>query len=282
MSDEINVITDFYIPLQIQEDAYSNKKYKLLKENNVDTAELIGLKKDANSGVIELGEEKEGQKEELYKEGLTFAKALPKDMIISIVRGGMNGFDFINDLASFAAYGNEQVPDDSVFKFIDDRIEAQKKSLNEAEADDPLTTRIIGAIGQDAAYVVPIFNKFKSIGIPKQYALPIAIGLGSTLAFDKNTSFMLDTETIDGLKRTINLNPDTPAEELFDKMVQFIEFSGMGFAFNKIAPIIKNLKIVDVQKAATVTAGSAAAGAGASELQDNIQNNIISEQTEKE
>ena len=60
MSDEINVITDFYIPLQIQEDAYSNKKYKLLKENNVDTAELIGLKKDANSGVIELGEEKEG------------------------------------------------------------------------------------------------------------------------------------------------------------------------------------------------------------------------------
>ena len=169
-----------------------------------------------------------------------------------------------------------------MFKFIDDRIEAQKKSLNEAEADDPLTTRIIGAIGQDAAYVVPIFNKFKSIGIPKQYALPIAIGLGSTLAFDKNTSFMLDTETIDGLKRTINLNPDTPAEELFDKMVQFIEFSGMGFAFNKIAPIIKNLKKVDVQKAATVTAGSAAAGAGASELQDNIQNNIISEQTEKE
>ena len=242
MSDEINVITDFYIPLQIQEDAYSNKKYKLLKENNVDTAELIGLKKDANSGVIELGEEKEGQKEELYKEVLTFAKALPKDMLISIVRGGMNGFDFINDLASFAAYGNEQVPDDSVFKFIDDRIEAQKKSLNEAEADDPLTTRIIGAIGQDAAYVVPIFNKFKSIGIPKQYALPIAIGLGSTLAFDKNTSFMLDTETIDGLKRTINLNPDTPAEELFDKMVQFIEFSGIGFAFNKIAPIIKNLK----------------------------------------
>ena len=47
-------------------------------------------------------------------------------MLISIVRGGMNGFDFVNDLASFT-YGNEQVPDDSVFKFIDDRIEAQRK-----------------------------------------------------------------------------------------------------------------------------------------------------------
>ena len=36
------------------------------------------------------------------------------------------------------------------------------------------------------------------------------------------------------------------------------------------------------KKHATVTAGSAAAGAGAIEVQDNIQNNIISEQTEKE
>ena len=50
---------------------------------------------------------------------------------------------------------------------------------------------------------------------------------------------MLDTETINGLKSAINLNPDTPAEEMFDKLVQFVEFSGMGFAFNKIAPIFK-------------------------------------------
>jgi hypothetical protein len=56
----------------------------------------------------------------------------------------------------------------------------------------------------------------------------------------------------------------------------------MGFAFNKIAPIFRSLKNIDVQKASTVTAGSAAAGAAAIEVQDNIQNNIISEQTEKE
>ena len=194
----------------------------------------------------------------------------------------MNGFDFIKDLAAFATYGNQELPDDSVFKFIDERIEAQKKSLDAAEANDPLTTRMIGAIGQDAAYVAPIYKKFRSMGIPKTYALPTAFALGSTFAFDKKTSFMLDTETINGFKNTINLNPNTPAEELFDKMVQFVEFSGMGFAFNKIAPIIKNLKKVDVQKTATVTAGSAGAGAAAIEVQDNIQNNIISEHTEKE
>ena len=279
---EINIIDDFYIPLQTQEEAYSNKKYKLLVENDIDPAELVGLKKDANSSVIKLGEEQEGQKEDLYKEVLDYAAALPKDLLISVVRGGVNGFDFIKDLAAFATYGNQELPDDSVFKFIDERIEAQKKSLDAAEANDPLTTRMIGAIGQDAAYVAPIYKKFRSMGIPKSYALPTAFVLGSTFAFDKKTSFMLDTETINGFKNTINLNPDTPAEELFDKMVQFVEFSGMGFAFNKIAPIIKNLKKVDVQKTATVTAGSAGAGAAAIEVQDNIQNNIISEQTEKE
>ena len=141
---------------------------------------------------------------------------------------------------------------------------------------------MIGVIGQDAAYVYPIHKKLKSLGIPKQYALPLAFAVGSTLAFENKTSFLLDTETINGLKSAINLKPDTPAEEMFDKLVQFVEFSGMGFAFNKIAPIFKSMKNIDVQKAATVTAGSTAAGAAAIAVQDNMQNNIISETTEKE
>jgi hypothetical protein len=140
----------------------------------------------------------------------------------------------------------------------------------------------MGVIGQDAAYVYPLHKKFKEGGIPKQLALPLALALGSTFAFDKETSFRLDTETINGLKSTINLNKETPAEERFDKMVQFIEFSGMGFAFNKLAPVFKSMKNIDVSKAATVTAGSTAAGAAAIAVQDNMQNNIISETTEKE
>ena len=105
---------------------------------------------------------------------------------------------------------------------------------------------------------------------------------GFVYSYDKETSFLLDTEMIKGLKETINLNPDTPAEELFDKAVQGIEFTGMGYAFNKLYPMIKAMRKVDVQKAATVTAGSLAAGEGAKKVSENIQNNIISEQTEKE
>ena len=281
----MNILDDFYLPLLDQEKTYLSKEYKLLKANKIDTAEFEGFEKDKNSGEITFTEGTEDQKKELYNEVLDFAAAIPKDLLISVVRGGMNGFDFLNDLVAFTKYGNEQVPDDSVFKFINERIEAQKKNLNELEKDDPLTTRMIGAVGQDAAFVMPIYKKMKSAGIPKQYALPASFALGSTLAFDKETSFLLDTDMIKGLKETINLNPDTPAEELFDKAVQGIEFTGMGYAFNKLYPMIKAMRNIDVQKAATVTAGSLSAGEGAKaiveksqeEVSDNIQNNIISE-----
>ena len=158
----------------------------------------------------------------------------------------------------------------------------QKQNLNTLEEDDPLTTRMIGAIGQDAAYVYPIYKKFQSIGVPKSYALPVSFALGSTLAFDKKTSMFLDTDTINGFKKAIDIDDNTPAEELFDKLVQFIEFSGMGFAFNKLAPMFKAIKKSNQQQNAVAVGGSAAAGEGADKISDNIQNNIISQQTEKE
>ena len=45
----------------------------------------------------------------------------------------------------------------------------------------------------------------------------------------------------------------------------------MGYAFNKLYPMIKAMRKVDVQKAATVTAGSLAAGEGAKQLLKNLR-----------
>ncbi len=279
---EINLIDDFYLPLRKEEEVYSSKEYKLLKENNVDTAQLLNLEPDVNAGVIELGKEEPNQKEELTGEVLDFVKSMPADFLTSVLRGSVNGFDFIKDIAAAASYGTRQIPEDSVFQTIDNELERFKQNLDAQDKDSPLVSKIIATAGQDAAYVYPIYRKFKSIGIPKQFALPISFALGSTFAFDKSTSFMLDTETIRDFKRAIDIDANSPAEEVFDKLVQFVEFSGMGFAFNKIAPIFKEMRKIDPKKAAVVSGGSAAAGAGAIEVQDNIQNNIISEQTEKE
>ena len=214
---------------------------------------------------------------------MEYIKAMPKDLVVSVVRGGMNGFDFVNDVAAFATYGNRKVPEDSVFKFVDERIEAQKKSLNELDKDDPLTTRIIAAVGQDAAFVYPIYKKVKSIGIPKQYALPVSFALGSTLAFDKKASFMVDTDAINGLKTAVGIDDDTPADELFDKTVQALEFGAMGIAFDKIFPIIKNIKkFKRADQAAVAVGGAAASGEAVKKVQDNLGNNNISQTTEKE
>ena len=282
MEEEINIIDEFYVPLLNQENIVTSKEYKLLKENNIDTIELEGGEKDKDSGEIKLGEITEEEKTTLAQDTLTYIKAMPKDLVISVTRGGMNGFDFVNNVAAALTYGGRKVPEDSVFEFISDRIDKQKASLDELEKDDPLTTRIIAAIGQDAAYVYPIYKKVKSIGIPKQYALPVSFALGSTLAFDKKMTFFLDTEAIRGLKKVIGIPSDTPIEELFDKTVQALEYTGMGFAFNALYPIVKGLKYIRPDQGAVAVGGAAASGEAVKKVSDNIGNNNISQTTEKE
>ena len=56
---EINLINDFYLPLRKDEETYASKEFKLLKENNVDTAKLVVYEQDKHAGVIELGKEDE-------------------------------------------------------------------------------------------------------------------------------------------------------------------------------------------------------------------------------
>ena len=226
------------------------------------------MKPDPNAGVIEFGKVNDEDTRQLYDDVIDYAASIPKDFLISAVRGGVTGFGFLNDIASFARYGNQEVPEDSIFRFIDEKVENQKNNLNELEADDPLTTRMIGLIAQDAPYVVPIYKKFKSIGMPKTYAFPAAFALGSTFAFDKETSMFLDTEAINGLKEAININDDTPAEEMFDKLVQALEFTGTGYAFNKLVPMFKAIKKSNQQQNAISIGGAAAAGEGANQLQE--------------
>ena len=118
---------NFTYLLPNQENVLTSKEYKLLKDNNVDTAELEGKLVHPQSGEVKLGEVTDDEKRTLGMDVMEYIKAMPKDLVISVVRGGMNGFDFVNDVAAFATYGNRKVPEDSMFKFVDERIEAQKK-----------------------------------------------------------------------------------------------------------------------------------------------------------
>ena len=125
---EINIIDEFYIPLTNAESVYNSKGYKLLKENNVDTAELEGKLIHPQSGEVKLGEVTDDEKRTLGMDVMEYIKAMPKDLLVSVLEVA-DGFDFGNDVL-LCYYGNRKVPEDSVFKFVDERIEAQKKSLN--------------------------------------------------------------------------------------------------------------------------------------------------------
>ena len=43
---------DLYLNQVKQDDVYNSKEYKLLKENNIDTAEIEGIDKDPDAGEI--------------------------------------------------------------------------------------------------------------------------------------------------------------------------------------------------------------------------------------
>jgi len=47
--EEFDVLKDLYFPIQEQEKLYSSNEYRLLKKNNIDTAELEGIDPDENA-----------------------------------------------------------------------------------------------------------------------------------------------------------------------------------------------------------------------------------------
>ena len=90
-------VLDLYLGLKTDEELISSQEYKLLKENKIDTALLDGEDPDPNAGEVQLGKIDEAEKTTLLvKMFLISLKSMPKDMLLSVTRGTMNGFGFVN------------------------------------------------------------------------------------------------------------------------------------------------------------------------------------------
>ena len=104
--EEFNILKDFYFPIQEQEKLYSSNAYKNLKNNKIDTAELEGDEPDKDAGEIVFDVDKqisEGENDIFLKDVYDFTfKDLPRDTLISVIRGGTNAFQFVNNLTGFA------------------------------------------------------------------------------------------------------------------------------------------------------------------------------------
>ena len=292
--EEFNILTDFYFPIQEQEKLYNSNAYKNLQKNNIDTAELEGDEPDKDAGEIVFDVDKqisEGENDIFLKDVYDFAfKDLPRDTLISVIRGGTNAFQFLNNFT--AAVGIN--PDDTNIS-INKKLDNIKTTLDKAEKDSPLVSKLLAVVAQDAAYTYPIYKKINKAGIPRSYAMPIAFGVGGALAFDKKHSFFVDSASMRGLKNYIGVAPDTPIEEMYDTGVQALEFGAFGKFFDTIlhgVSAVKNIKKKDVKQLkelgaelTKLTAGGAVIAGAATQAKtettsDNQQNNTISNITE--
>lgn len=280
--EEFNILTDFYFPIQEQEKLYNSNAYKNLKNNNIDTAELEGDEPDKDAGEIVFDDKakmSEGENDIFLKDVYDFAfKDLPRDTLISIIRGGTNAFQFVNNLTSAVGIN----PNDTNIS-INKKLDKIKTDLDKAEKDSPLVSKLLAVVAQDAAYTYPIYKKLKSAGIPQSYRMPLAFGVGGALAFDKDKSLFVDSASMRGLKNYIGVAPDTPIEEMYDKGVQALEFGAFGKFFDTIingVKVVKNIPPEQVKQTALSLGGAAAITAAVDKVSDNQQNNIISKVTE--
>jgi len=252
---------DLYLNKVKEDDVFNSNEYKYLKENNIDTAEIEGIDKDPDAGEIKFDKDQNISEEDnklLLKDVTDFILDIPRDTLISIIRGGTNGFQFVNNFAGAVGITGEETTDELNLKF--DKI---KSDLDNAQEDSPFVTKMIAMAGQDAMYTYPIYKKLQKAGLPKMWRLPISFALGGALAFDKKESLFVDSNSMRNLKAYIGIAQDTPIEEMYDKTVQAIEFGAFGKIFDDVIGMAKGIKTMnkDRIKQADIALGASAGSA---------------------
>ncbi|BAQ86375.1 hypothetical protein [uncultured Mediterranean phage uvMED] len=289
--EEFNIY-DLYLNQVKQDDVYNSKEYKYLKDNNIDTAELEGIDPDPEAGemVFDVDKEISEMDNDIFLRDIYdfVVKDLPRDLLISIVRGGTNGFQFVNNFA-MAVLQHEGVDPDSMTlgNELNEKFDKIKADLDAADKDSPLVSKLLAVAAQDGAYTYPIYKKLKRAGVPMAWRMPTAFALGGALAFDKKNSFFVDSNSMRNLKSYIGVAEDTPIEEMFDKTVQAVEFGAFGKAFDSLLGVAKNIKNMKAErvKQTDIAIGGAAATTAVVEkvdemVSDNPENNTISKVTE--
>ena len=265
--EEFNIY-DLYLNQVKQDDIYNSKEYKYLKDNNIDTAEIEGIDKDPDAGEIVFDKDEKISDEDnqiFFKDISDFVfKEIPKDFLVSIIRGGTNGFQFVNNLAGAAGIN----PDDTR-EVLNQKFEKIKTDLDNAQEDSPLVSKLMSAASQDAMYTYPIYKKLKKAGVPMAWRMPTAFALGGALAFDKKNSLFVASNSMRNLKAFIGIAEDTPIEEMYDKTVQAIEFGAFGKAFDSLLGVAKSFKTMDkdrIKQGAIAAGGASAATVVADEI----------------
>ena len=280
LSKDENETYDFYemsfLP-SIEFDKIRNSKaFKLLKDNNEDTSELLGFEKHPNAGAIKLPNPHHDKYDEkslmqmVAKDAQTVFEPLfdfiietPKDLVLSLGVAAVNGadvavnliplidkvFDYSGNLVGFQNV--DPLDDKKVMAFaqnLDVKLDKTREWIKKYKKDDNFVSQLIGIMWQDALYSIPIYNKLRDVGMPKYPAFFISGGIGGAIGieqkiFGQESTFLLHfySKEIQGLKNIVGILPNTPYDEIADEVVQVLEYGTMS-AF--IPAVIQSLQFM--------------------------------------
>ena len=128
----------------------------------------------------------------------------------------------------------------------------------------------------------------KKTGLPSFVATPLSFGLAYGFTSgdeDVKNNIIIDSQVINRTNELLNVLEDTPESEVAELVATTFEgtaWAGLGDRLIKVFKLVKNnIPAFINQQTVTTTTGTAVAAGVADAVSDNIQNNIISEQTEK-
>ena len=276
-----------FIEIQNNKDIKLSNDFKILNSNNIDTNELTNHEPDKDAGVVELNYKDEKAKEtdgyNYTKGALAFLRDMPEETVKSLMLAFLNGVDVTanasavifnamvsvdpameaafqsKDLAKFQKSFNTNVQTFSKYLAGEKK---QVKEIGETSGENSKGAEFVAMIVQDTPYALPIYKKFKSMGMPSYVALPLAYGMGSGIAFDDDATLFLNSEQVQSFKEMIKVLPESSEEKIYNTTFRMLEGTSLGFLIPKIfngLKFAKNTIPKYMTQQTSVAVGSAAA-----------------------
>ena len=299
--EEFDYLTDFYLPFRDQEAKYNSDILKGFRTNNIDPYEFLGEKKVNGIQPIELlkPEEQEQGKIDYSEAFLEFFKDLPQSVALSTLENIANISNLgvqavgVGSNLLFKDTKLNKISDvtNSAANFYNKNTEQFVKNIETYAKNNDVNgvSKFMTDIGIDTALSVPIYRQLKKTGVPTFAAMPLSFGLaygfsGGEKEVDGN--MIMDSQALNRTFELLNILPDTPESEIAEAVATSFEGTLWTAAIPQITKVFKLLKnnvpaYINQQTVTTATGTAVAAGA-ADTVSDNIQNNIISKQTDKE
>ena len=178
----------------------------------------------------------------------------PKDLVLSAGVAAVNFadvavnlmplidkvFDYSGNPVAFKGLGDDKKVME-IAQDLDVKLDKTREWIKKYKKDDNFVSQLIGLMGQDALYSVPIFNKLRDFGMPKYPAFIISGAIGGAIGieqefFGHETTFLMQwySKEIQGLKNIVGILPNTPYDEIVDEVVQALEYG----AFSVFIPAV--------------------------------------------